>query len=71
MADCIGPIVRLHLVDDGTLDTVFICDECGGEERVTTEDYESSEYLSGDQPFDEDRIRWSREVAGDHECEGG
>ena len=24
------------LIDDGTLDTVIMCDDCGGEERFTT-----------------------------------
>ncbi|KKM96069.1 hypothetical protein LCGC14_1181710 [marine sediment metagenome] len=64
--------MTLELIDDGTLDTVFKCDVCNTQERVTINAYLDSDWLSGDEPFADDRIRWSRElVEQEHACEQG
>ena len=48
-----------HIVDDGTLDTVVRCDDCGGEERFNIEGFDD----------DEDRIDAALFMADeDHEC---
>lgn len=51
-----------RLVDDGTLDTVLECEECGGQERFT--------FAAYDGPFDYDQfVEWARgEAEQYHEC---
>lgn len=50
------------LVDDGTLDTVIVCDNCGKETRFTYDNNSRDEYG--------DFIEWCiEELKNDHECE--
>lgn len=55
----------IYLADDGTLDTVFRCRNCGGEERYT--------FAGGDgEETYEEFLEWAFEDANEgHECSYG
>lgn len=61
---------RMDLVDDGTLDTVFKCGDCGGEER-----YNFLEDYAGEEESDDEReykhfLEWALSDAEEqHECQ--
>jgi hypothetical protein len=51
------------LGDDGTLDTVIVCSECGAEMRYNFDGSDGEEYA--------DFVEWAKDdAADDHECEG-
>lgn len=58
----------LQLFDDGTLDTVFCCTECGGEERYNFIYTQPEPWEPNPQSYDEFRA-WAFEDAQEqHEC---
>lgn len=54
---------NLQLIDDGTLDTVFFCDACGGRERFSDVERDSDGYVT-----EEEISRLTAEHA--EECDG-
>ena len=56
--------MSFSLTDDGTLDTMIACDDCGQEER-----YNFSEHESEDCDCYDNFVAWAIEDANDsHEC---
>lgn len=54
---------RLYLADDGTLDTVFRCSNCGGEERYAFAGGDGEETYS-------EFVEWAAlDAAEQHECQ--
>ena len=56
-----GARMKLFLIDDGTLDTLFECPDCGMEERYSSDGIERDEYGN---VLPEEMARVSEE----HEC---
>ena len=61
---------RIVLSDDGTMDTVLRCTECGEEMRYTFEPHEPEEGGTPEDRQYEEFIEWAIEDAeSEHECD--
>ncbi len=59
----------IKLSDDGTLDTVLVCDECNEHFRYTY-DAESFAEISDDEEAHDAFVEWALEdAASDHDCD--
>ena len=61
--------MAIHLGDDGTLDTVVFCTECGEEFRGTWDDDDDSLPDRFDTDGRQDFVEWLiADVTAEHEC---
>lgn len=61
---------RMRLGDDGTLDTVIVCEDCGAELRYNYNPSEEQDEDTTDEEAYEDFIDWALDDAeNEHECE--
>jgi len=62
--------MAMLLGDDGTLDTVIVCSECGAEMRYNFDGSDCHTAGDGARAYHE-FVKWAKvDAAEDHECEG-
>ncbi len=64
--------MAMLLGDDGTLDTVIVCSECGAEMRYSHDgDFDGDSDDRTDEQRHADFVAWAKEDSAEqHECEG-